>query len=146
MSEILNHLRTASAPSHVPQRKLLPLPQSAPQLADLSRHPIAYLTYALDCVSPLLRIRQLKGVAGGGASLQIPQPLTVRQRRRTAIVWILDAVEKRKGGTSDFPKRFAEELVSVIEGRSGVWGRRDQVHRAGIAGRSNLSVMQSRRK
>lgn len=144
MSAILTHLQTSAAPSAA-GRRLIPLPAHAPNREDLPRHPVAYLTYALDSVAPLMRIVSLRGLAGGGAALQIPSPLQLRQRRRTAIVWILDAVEKRKGGTSDFPKRFAEEIISIVEGRSSVWGKRDNVHRLGVAGRSNLNAVALKR-
>jgi small subunit ribosomal protein S7 len=90
----------------------------------------------VDSVAPLLKIRQQKGIAGGGAALQIPLPLALRQRRRTAIKWILDSAAKRRD--SKLAQRVANELVSVAEGKSGVWDRREQVHKIGVAGRSNL--------
>ncbi|KAF7174274.1 hypothetical protein CNMCM5623_006843 [Aspergillus felis] len=61
-----------------------------------------------------------------------------RQRRRTAIRWIIDASDKRRD--SSFAQRVANELVAVAEGRSGVWDRREAVHKLGIAGRSNLGL------
>ena len=73
--------------------------------------------------------------------MSVPQPLAVRQRRRTAIMWILDAASKRKwrgSGKGGFAHRVAEEIVGVVEGRSGVWDKRGGVHRMGVAGRSNL--------
>lgn len=57
-------------------------------------------------------------------------------------MWMLDAVEKRRGGTSDFAKRFAEEVVSVVEGKSSLWGRREALHGLGIRARANLAMMQ----
>ena len=87
-----------------------------------------------------MRLRSQKGLAGGGISLQIPVPLNIRQRRRRAIKWILEACDRRKGGTSGFAKRFAEEIVAIAEGRSGVWERRGNVHRMAIGGRANLGV------
>jgi small subunit ribosomal protein S7 len=89
-------------------------------------------------VAPLFRIRQQKGIAGGGAAVQIPHPLTLRQRRRTAIQWILDASAKRREVV--FAQRVASEVVAVAEGRSGVWEKRDQLHKIGIAGRANLNA------
>lgn len=56
-------------------------------------------------------------------------------------MWMLDAVEKRRGGTSDFAKRFAEEVVSIVEGKSSLWARREALHGLGIRARANLAQM-----
>ncbi|PTU23262.1 hypothetical protein P175DRAFT_0499799 [Aspergillus ochraceoroseus IBT 24754] len=140
MAFVLDHLRSASPPNPNPKRPLLPGPP-APQLP---LNPVLYLTMIVDSVAPLVKIRQQKGIAGGGASVQIPVPLAQRQRRRTAIRWIIDASDKRRD--SHFAQRVAHELVAVAEGRSGVWDRREQVHKLGIAGRSNLGSMTGGRR
>ena len=72
-------------------------------------------------------------------SLQIPVPLHERQRRRLAIRWIIDASDKRRD--SKFAQRVAQELVSVAEGRSGVWDRKEHIHKIGVASRSNLGQL-----
>jgi ribosomal protein S7 len=134
MAYILDYLRTASPPQSNPKRRLLttlPPPQ-------LPLNPIMYLAVLVDSVAPLLKIRQQRGIAGGGASVQIPVPLAVRQRRRTAIKWIIDASDKRRD--SNLGTRIAQELVAVAEGRSGVWEKREMVHKLGVAGRSNLRI------
>ncbi|KAH2570952.1 hypothetical protein KXV99_004975 [Aspergillus fumigatus] len=138
MSFILDHLRTAPPPQPHPKRRLLPGPPS-PQLP---LNPVLYLTLIVDSVAPLIKIRQQKGIAGGGAAVQIPVPLMQRQRRRTAIRWIIDASDKRRD--SSFAQRVAHELVAVAEGRSGVWDRREAVHKLGVAGRSNLGLVTQR--
>ncbi|KAK4994940.1 hypothetical protein LTR66_005142 [Elasticomyces elasticus] len=124
MSIILTHLRTAPAPTYSGNKPLLP---GAPPASHLPLNPILYLTLAIDSVAPLLRIRSQRGAAGGGAALQIPIPLSLRQRRRQAVQWILDAAEKRKSrgsGRGLFAQKVAEEIVSVVEGRSSIWERR----------------------
>ncbi|KAF5860761.1 low-affinity phosphate transporter [Aspergillus alliaceus] len=135
MAFILDHLRTASPPQPNPKRPLLPGPP-APQLP---LNPVLYLTSIVDSVAPLIKIRQQKGIAGGGVSVQIPVPLALRQRRRTAIKWIIDGSDKRRD--TKFAQRVANELVAVAEGRSGVWDKREQQHKLGIAGRSNLAMV-----
>lgn len=97
----------------------------------------------VDSVAPLFRIRQQKGIAGGGTAVQIPHPLNLRQRRRTAIKWIIGASEKRRD--AQLAHRVANELVAVAEGRSGVWERRDQQHKIGITNRANVGVAPRRR-
>ncbi|KAJ6044977.1 hypothetical protein N7460_006332 [Penicillium canescens] len=125
MSIVLDHLRTAAPPQVNPRRRLL----GAPPASQLPLDPVLYLTLIVDSVAPLFRIRQQKGIAGGGTAVQIPHPLTLRQRRRTAIKWILDQSDKRKDAL--FAHRVAAELVAVAEGRSSVWDKRDQQHKIG---------------
>lgn len=138
MSHILTTLRTAPPPTYSPTRPLLP---GAPPASHLPLHPVLYLTLAIDSVAPLLRIRSQRGAAGGGVALQIPVPLGLRQRRRQAFMWILDAASKRKSrgsGGDQFASRVAEEIIAVVEGRSGIWEKRAAVHRLGTTARSNL--------
>ena len=140
MATILNHLRTASPPTVNPLRPLIP---GAPPPSQLPLNPILYMTLAIDSVAPLFRIRSQRGAAGGGVALQIPVPLTVRQRRRQAFMWILDSASKRKtrgSGRGGFAQKVAEELIAVVEGRSAVWDRRGGIHKLGVAARANLNV------
>ena len=132
MAYILDHLRSAPPPHINPTRPLL----AGPPAPQLPLNPILYLTLIVDSVSPLLKIRNQKGAAGGGMSLQIPVTLALRQRRRTSIKWILDAASKRRD--SKLAVRVAQELVAVAEGKSSVWDKRNQVHKAGVGARANL--------
>jgi small subunit ribosomal protein S7 len=134
MATVLSILRTNPAPTYDPRRQLLP---GAPPASHLPLNPVLYLTLAIDSVAPLLRIRSQRGAAGGGQALQIPVPLGVRQRRRQAFTWILDAASK-KGDRLRFPERVAQEIISVVEGRSGLWERRAAVHKLGTAARTSL--------
>ena len=142
---ILERLRTAAPPTSDPRRPLIP---GAPPSNHLPLNPILYLTLAIDSVAPLLRIRSQRGAAGGGVALQIPIPLNLRQRRRTAVMWILDVVAKKRtkgSGRTMFAHKIADELIAIVEGRSGVWERRNAVHKLGIAARANLSFGRRRR-
>ena len=138
MALVLHHLRLAPPPNPSSRHPLLP---GTPPPRHLPLDPILYLATAIDSVAPLFRIRAQKGIAGGGASVSIPIPLPERQRRRIAMQWVLDAASKRKwrgSGKGGLAQRVAEEIVSVVEGRSGIWDKRGGVHRMGVAGRSNL--------
>jgi ribosomal protein S7 len=139
MASILDQLRTSPAPQVNARRRLL----GAPPAPQLPLDPVLYLTLIVDSVAPLFRIRQQKGLTGGGTAVQIPHPLTLRQRRRSAIKWIIDASDKRRD--THLAQRIANELLAVAEGRSGVWERRDQQHKLGIAGRANLGLAPRRR-
>lgn len=138
MATVMNFLRTAPAPIYSPKFPLLP---GTPPAAHLPLNPILYITVAIDSVAPLLKIRNVSGAGGGGRALELPVPLAVRQRRRIAFQWILDVVNKKpsKGsGRKQFPTRIAEEIIAVVEGRSGVWEKRKQIHKLGTAARANV--------
>ncbi|KAG4258382.1 hypothetical protein FPRO06_08412 [Fusarium proliferatum] len=138
MAIVMNYLRTAPPPIYSPKYPLLP---GTPPASHLPLNPILYITVAVDSVAPLLKIRNVAGAGGGGRALELPVPLGVRQRRRVAFKWILDVINKKpsKGsGRKQFPYRIAEEIVAVVEGRSGVWEKRKQVHKLGTAARANV--------
>lgn len=138
MALIMNFLRTSPAPIYSPKFPLLP---GAPPASHLPLNPVLYITLAIDSVAPLLKVRNIAGAAGGGRALEVPHPLGVRQRRHTAFKWILDAVGKkpsRGSGRKQFPYRIAEEIIAVVEGRSGAWEKRRQVHKTGTASRANV--------
>ncbi|KAI1301088.1 ribosomal protein S7 domain-containing protein [Xylaria venustula] len=139
VSLILNYLRTSSPPKVSPLRPLIP---GSPPPHQLPLNPLLYLTLAIDSVAPIVRIRSLKGMAGGGQSLDVPEPIDSRARRRQAIIWILDIVNKKRSmgsGRKQFAARFGQEIISVIEGKSTVWDRRQVLHKLGTAARANLS-------
>lgn len=140
MELILTHLRTASPPQFHPKRRLLPCPP-APQLP---LNPVLYLTTIVDSVAPLLKLRAQKGIAGGGASVNVPIPLNVRQRRRAAIKWILDASDKRRDST--LALRIANELIAVAEGRGGAWDKKEHLNKLAVAARMNIGLTSRKQK
>jgi small subunit ribosomal protein S7 len=104
---------------------------------------VLYLTLAVDSIAPMVRMRQIKGAAGGGQSLAIPTALTIRQRRRQAMKWILDTASKKRhriSGKGTFAFRVAEEIIAVVEGRSALWERRGNLHKQAVAARSNIKA------
>jgi small subunit ribosomal protein S7 len=146
MGFILNYLRTAPAPTYNPSRPLLP---DAPPASSLPLNPVAYLTLAIDSLAPLMKIRNMKGIAGGGAALPVPSALPMRQRRRQAFTWILDSVEKKQSkgsGKKMFAHRVAEEIVAVVEGKSSCWEKRHAAHKAATTSRANLSTVSKMRQ
>ncbi|CAJ2505169.1 Uu.00g125630.m01.CDS01 [Anthostomella pinea] len=148
MSLILNFLRTSPAPKVSPLRPLLP---GSPPASHLPLNPLLYLTLAIDSVAPLVRVKNMKGMAGGGQALELPEPLAARARRRIAVMWILDVVNRKKStgsGRAQFATRFGQEIVAVVEGRSSVWDKRQMIHKLGTGARANLShpAVSGRRK
>jgi small subunit ribosomal protein S7 len=138
MAMILNHLRSSPAPKINPAKPLIP---GSPPPDQLPLDPVTYLTAAIDSVAPLIKIRKYAKLAGGGRALELPAPLHLRQRRRWAFGWILDVVNKkpsRGSGRGMFPTRVAEEIIAVVEGRSSVWEKRQELHKRGTAVRANV--------
>jgi small subunit ribosomal protein S7 len=39
-----------------------------------------------------------------------------------------------------FAMKVAEEIVSVVEGRSGAWQKRDGLHKLAVAARANMKA------
>jgi small subunit ribosomal protein S7 len=137
MDSILNTLRTAPSPGSdaaAGDRALLTdLPREALPLS-----PVQYLTSIIDSVAPLVKIRQQRGILGGGAAMPVPLPLNKRQRRRTAIQWILTAAESRR--EQNLADRVAKELLNVAEGKGSAWERRQRVHKLAISARANIKA------
>ncbi|KAI8948972.1 ribosomal protein S7 domain-containing protein [Xylaria longipes] len=139
VSLILNYLRTSPPPKISPLRPLLP---GSPPPAQLPLNPLLYLTLAIDSVAPIVRVRSLKGMAGGGTALDVPEPINARARRRQVIMWVLDIVNKKRSmgsGRKQFAARFGQEIIAVIEGRSDAWNRRELLHKMSTGARANLS-------
>jgi len=130
MNEVLSILRTKGPPKVNPRTPIIP---SAPPLESLPSDPLAYLQTAVDSVSPLVQIKSQK--AAGGFREQVPSPLALRQRRRKAIGWIIEAADKKRA-RMPLAERIADEIVAVVEGRSSAWEKRQMVHRTGVAGRA----------
>jgi ribosomal protein S7 len=153
MSQILDILRTSPSTTANPSRPLLTdsniattkITSPAQQRSALPMSPIAYLTSIVDSVAPLVKIRLQRGVLGGGQQLPLPVPLRIKQRRRTAIKWIIDGSEKRSD--TALADRVARELLAVAAGTSAVWEKRAMGHRLAVTARSNIrSSLQNRGK
>ncbi|KAF8925341.1 ribosomal protein S7 domain-containing protein [Dissophora ornata] len=91
---------------------------------------------ALELASPILKLTPIKK---GSKVLQVPNPMTERQRRRKAIVWILEASDKRKGEKA-YKDRLATEFLAVVNGNSGALVKKNQLHKMALANRANASL------
>jgi small subunit ribosomal protein S7 len=64
-------------------------------------------------------------------------------------MWILAAAQKKRSrgsGRGQFAQRVAEELISVVEGKSSAWERRTVVHKSGTSARANLNYRNMARR
>ncbi|EXJ94961.1 hypothetical protein A1O1_00079 [Capronia coronata CBS 617.96] len=133
MDEILDNLRKAPAPSSGADTLKTNLPRD-----QLPLSPVQYLTAIIDSVAPLVKIRQQKGILGGGAAMPVPVPLQRRQRRRAAIQWILAGAENRRD--TKLAERVSKELLAVAEGRGTAWERRSRLHKMATSARANVRI------
>lgn len=97
--------------------------------------PYTVLLEAIETASPLLKLSSTKK---GSKVVHVPTALRDRQRRRRAIVWMLDASKKR--GEKSFEERFAAEVYDVSQGISPVLQKKQQVHKQALANRANAQV------
>ncbi|KAI7896713.1 30S ribosomal protein S7p/S5e [Mucor mucedo] len=97
--------------------------------------PYSVLLEAIESASPLLKLSSTKK---GSKVVHVPTALRDRQRRRRAIVWMLDASKKR--GEKSFEERFAAEVFDVSQGISPVLQKKQQVHKQALANRANAQV------
>lgn len=134
MNKVLAILRTKSAPKSNPRTPIIP---TAPPLQSLPSDPVAYLQTAIDSIAPLLKIKSTQG--SGGFRESVPVPMALRQRRRKAVMWIIEAADKKKARMS-LAERLAEEIVAVVEGSSSAWIKRAQIHKQAVASRANVKV------
>ncbi|KAG2222813.1 hypothetical protein INT45_011623 [Circinella minor] len=97
--------------------------------------PYEMLYDAIDSASPLLKLTTTKK---GSKAIHVPTPLRLRQRRRRAIVWMLESATKRPEKT--FEQRFATEVYEVNQGTSPALQKKAQIHKQALANRANAQV------
>jgi small subunit ribosomal protein S7 len=97
--------------------------------------PLLVLTEAIESASPMLKLTSAKK---GSKVVHVPTALRERQRRRKAIVWILEGAAKRPEKT--FEARLSGELLSVINGASSALTKKNSLHKMALANRANAQV------
>jgi small subunit ribosomal protein S7 len=97
--------------------------------------PLLVLTEAIESASPMLKLTSAKK---GSKVVHVPTALRERQRRRKAIVWILEGASKRPEKT--FETRLSGELLSVINGASSALTKKNSLHKMALANRANAQV------
>ncbi|KAG0252025.1 hypothetical protein DFQ27_008321 [Actinomortierella ambigua] len=94
----------------------------------------------LDAIAQTCPILKLTAIKKGSKVLQVPTPMTERQRRRKAIVWILEASDSRKRSEKYFGDRLASEMLAVVNGNSGALRKKEALHKMALANRANASL------
>lgn len=96
-----------------------------------SQDPLNVFNTAVKNVSPAVEVKSRRV---GGANYQVP--VEVRPERKTSLAfrWILDAVRKKKGKSTD--KKLAEELMDAFNKTGSVIKKKDDTQRMAEANRA----------
>ena len=96
-----------------------------------SQDPRSLLMEAIDKASPLVKNNK---ATKRRRHLLVPVPLLQRQRRRVVIMWLRDMIKgKKKGGVL-----IGNEIIEVLNGKSQILEKREQMHKSCLAKRSNI--------
>ncbi|MEY3470820.1 MAG: ribosomal protein [Candidatus Parcubacteria bacterium] len=98
---------------------------------EYSQDPLNVFNTAIKNVSPAVEVRSRRV---GGANYQVP--VEVRPARKTSLAfrWLLDAVRKKKGKSTD--KKLAEELMDAFNKTGTVIKKKDDTQRMAEANRA----------
>lgn len=89
--------------------------------------PLAIFHGALHNIRPLLVTRPVKR---GGATYQVPFPLSAWESEKFAFRWLLDCIKERpKPRKTHFPEVMARELIDCFYGEGKVVKRKQDMHR-----------------
>jgi len=93
--------------------------------------PLNVFVTAVDNVKPAIEVRSKRV---GGATYQVPTPVSSRRQQALSIRWILEAVRGRKGRPVD--KSLAEELLAAFRREGSAMDKRENVHRMADANKA----------
>jgi len=98
---------------------------------EYSQDPLNVFNIAIKNVSPAVEVKSRRV---GGANYQVP--VEVRPARKTSLAfrWLLDAVRKKKGKSTD--KKLAEELMDAFNQTGAVIKKKDDTQRMAEANRA----------
>ena len=98
---------------------------------EYSQDPLNVFNTAIKNVSPAVEVKSRRV---GGANYQVP--VEVRPARKTSLAfrWMLDAVRKKKGKSTD--KKLAEELMDAFNQTGTVIKKKDDTQRMAEASRA----------
>ena len=98
---------------------------------EYSQEPLNVFNTALKNVSPAVEVKSRRV---GGANYQVP--VEVRPARKTSLAfrWMLDAVRKKKGKSTD--KKLAEELMDAFNQTGAVIKKKEDTQRMAEANRA----------
>lgn len=93
--------------------------------------PLTVFVQAVDNVKPAIEVRSKRV---GGATYQVPTPVSPKRQQALSIRWILEAVRGRKGRPVD--RSLADELLSAYRREGIAMTKRENVHRMAEANKA----------
>jgi small subunit ribosomal protein S7 len=97
------------------------------QKADIECNPLTILHKAVDNCRPLIITRPIKR---GGATYQVPYPLSSKDSEALAMKWLIHAVRDRpKPRKIFFPEAMAKELIDAYYNEGKVVKKKQDMHR-----------------
>lgn len=93
--------------------------------------PLEVFFNAIENIKPAIEVRSKRV---GGATYQVPTPVTARRRQSLAIRWLLEAVRARKGKSAIY--NLADELMAASRREGAAVTKRENVHRMADANRA----------
>ena len=93
--------------------------------------PLDVFVAAIENVKPAIEVRSRRV---GGATYQVPTPVSARRQQALSIRWILEAVRGRKGRAIN--RTLADELLSAFRREGAAMNKRENVHRMADANKA----------
>ncbi len=96
-----------------------------------NEEPIDVFTAAVENVKPSIEVRSKRV---GGATYQVPTPVSTKRRQTLAIRWLLAAIRSKKGRPMSMS--LADELVNAYKREGTAITTRENVHRMADANKA----------
>jgi len=93
--------------------------------------PLEVFEKAVNNVKPMVEVRSRRI---GGASYQVPMPVSPKRQQSLAIRWIIHAARAKKG--KPMSERLAAELIDAYRGQGSAMTTRENVHRMAEANKA----------
>lgn len=99
-----------------------------------NQRPEELFAKAVEMISPMMHCGSMKR---GSKKIRIPIPLTEKMSTLYAFKWLTEALRKKREPRVPLEERFAQEILSILEGRSSLLSKRAQLHKDALVNRSN---------
>ena len=93
--------------------------------------PLEVFTQAVQNVKPAIEVRSKRV---GGATYQVPTPVSGKRQQTLSVRWILEAARSKKGRPMEV--RLADELIAAYKREGAAMTKRENVHRMADANKA----------
>ncbi|QDT51207.1 30S ribosomal protein S7 [Symmachiella dynata] len=104
------------------------------------QEPIEVFTAAVENIKPSVEVRSKRV---GGATYQVPTPVSPKRQQTLAIRWILEVTRGKRG--RPMANRLADELLAAYRREGAAMTKRENVHRMAEANKAFAHFGYSRR-